>query len=778
MYRFLPRRFGLFPAMFIGPLHGRAYGTVRAITELIAVLTILVAAPLGAQEAPPSATLQGVVVHAGTGAPLPRVRVGVEGGPAVETGPDGRFLIPGLPAGTVRVSVSAVGYGLAQRTLEMAAGAVAEVTIPLSEGAATYTETVTVSGDRFRRPDPGVPAQQTLGSADLQNLRGVVADDALRAVQVLPGVATGDDFRSEFSVRGSDFSHLNFTVDGFATPFLMHMVRAVDERANTGSVAMVNSDVLEEVTLSNGGYAQRSGNRTGAELAFTLREGSRDRRVFRASVSGTSASMTAEGPVGRGRKGSWLVSGRKSYLDLLIDRLSDEGLSFGFADLQAKVRYDFSPRHSATMTFIAGDSRLREIPQRADESDLFVGNNASAIAIGSWRTTFGRGLVTTGVLAARNVFDNYTLGGVTLEEGTNHQLAVRSDLSLRVGPRLQLETGILAEHTREFQRKQRLTGQTAVAVNDYRAEGVRQGGYARIRISSGRLTLSPGWRMDYWDLTRQTTASPWLQAELALPRGFTLRGAGGLYQQFPDFEEVRGAFAGPSMEPESAVHADLSLEQRLSEATRFQVTFYNRKDDDLIRRPGADTRLAGGRLVRGSPTAPYANRLDGDARGTEFLLQGSSPRAFSGWLSYAYGRNRYTDIVSGEQYWGDLDQRHTLNAYAFYRFSHRFSSSVKFRMGSNFPIPGYYAEQGSGYTLSEHRNRARLPSYARLDLRANRTFDWTRRRLTLFVEVLNVLNRENVRFNPPRVSSTTREVTRLFDSLVPVVPSAGILFEF
>jgi hypothetical protein len=71
-----------------------------------------------------------------------------------------------------------------------------------------------------------------------------------------------------------------------------------------------------------------------------------------------------------------------------------------------------------------------------------------------------------------------------------------------------------------------------------------------------------------------------------------------------------------------------------------------------------------------------------------------------------------------------------------------------------------------------------MPSYARLDLRANRTFDWSRKRLTLFVEVLNVLNRENVRFNPPRISSATREVTRLFDSLVPVVPSAGVLFEF
>ena len=59
----------------------------------------------------------------------------------------------------------------------------------------------------------------------------MLADDPLRAVQVLPGVAAGDDLRSEFSVRGSDFTHMNMTVDGFSTPFLLHTVRAVEDRS-------------------------------------------------------------------------------------------------------------------------------------------------------------------------------------------------------------------------------------------------------------------------------------------------------------------------------------------------------------------------------------------------------------------------------------------------------------------------------------------------------------------------------------------------------------------
>jgi hypothetical protein len=80
-----------------------------------------------------------------------------------------------------------------------------------------------------------------LGSADIQNLRGVLADDPLRAVQVLPGVASADDLRSEFSVRGSPFTHLNMTVDGFSTPYLLHTVRAIEDPIGVRSPQINNT---------------------------------------------------------------------------------------------------------------------------------------------------------------------------------------------------------------------------------------------------------------------------------------------------------------------------------------------------------------------------------------------------------------------------------------------------------------------------------------------------------------------------------------------------------
>ena len=129
-------------------------------------------------------SIAGSTVDAKTGVALPRVLVVEQGsGRTAQTDDRGHFELRDVPAGTRRLFVSVVGYALVQRDVDVRAGATLDVTIPLSEGTGTYTTTVTVSADLFRAAEPAVAAQQTLGSAEIQNLRGVLADDPLRAVQ-------------------------------------------------------------------------------------------------------------------------------------------------------------------------------------------------------------------------------------------------------------------------------------------------------------------------------------------------------------------------------------------------------------------------------------------------------------------------------------------------------------------------------------------------------------------------------------------------------------------
>jgi outer membrane cobalamin receptor len=246
----------------------------------------------------------------------------------------------------------------------------------------------------------------------------------------------------------------------------------------------------------------------------------------------------------------------------------------------------------------------------------------------------------------------------------------------------------------------------------------------------------------------------------------------GLYHQFPDFKEVYGFNAGTDLRPESARQVDLSLEHRLGPRTRWQVTAFHREESDVLRLPDL-FRLVNGRPVLRPFPAHYENALDGRGYGAELFVQRDLAPGLSGWGSYTWSHTTRTDRVTGERFDADFDQRHTANLYAYYAISSRASVSAKLLLGSNFPMPGYWQERGPLLFVGEQRNAVRLPGYARLDVRANRVFNYTKRRLTLFVEVMNVLDRSNVRWNSPGVTLRTGQAFDYLQELFPLLPSAS-----
>ena len=73
------------------------------------------------------------------------------------------------------------------------------------------------------------------------------------------------------------------------------------------------------MTLLNGGYAQRYGDRTGAEVDFRLGEGSRERRQFPRGRERNQRVRGGGGPIGS-EAGLLALTARQSYLQLLVER--------------------------------------------------------------------------------------------------------------------------------------------------------------------------------------------------------------------------------------------------------------------------------------------------------------------------------------------------------------------------------------------------------------------------------------------------------------------------
>lgn len=729
-------------------------------------------------------TIRGTVVDKRTGVPLPGVRVTVQGTLLTTVSEDdGTFVVANVPAEPQSLFISLVGYGLARPIVSVEPDQTVEITIALADGLGSYSEEVIVVADQFRGADPAVPVQQTLTNADLQDLRGVIADDPLRAVQALPNVATGDDFRSEFSVRASDFRHIGLSLDGVPIGWFVHLTRGLQD---TGSVSILNGDVIERATLLSGPYPQRAPGRTGAWLSLDLQDGSRTATQGHLSVSGTTASISVNGPLGSGRRGSWLFSARQSYLQWILHRLDPSGGSaFGFSDVVGKLTYDLTSRQQLRVSVLAGRSKLDEEDENPGPNAVGEAVNHTTVATAEWRWTLSRAVVTQRGAIRRGNFTNTGQFGQVM--GFGHESSgwytadVRSDLgrgvSLSAGGTLHREE--LSQTSRQFAFGP-TPGSTVILSEDALAHASwTSAAYAGLAWQrAGGASVDGGIGVSHSSGVGSRPASGWLLGAWPVGRGVSLRAGASVAWQFPDAEQRSRFGEAAPIRPERGVSVDLGIEQRLSSGVRWQATLFSRDERDVLRLDDAEPRLVGSAAAGASSMPTWRNALSGYARGVELVVQRRAASGLAGWAAYSYGRARQTDAAAGESFWSDFDQRHAFNTYALYRFTPKTSLSGKLRLGSNFPLAGYFARDTAGaLVLSRDRNRLRLPAYSRMDMRVNHTFTFTRRRLTLFVEVMNVLGHTN--YGPTDGTIRTNgQLAGFTEKLMPFLPSIGFVFDF
>ena len=548
---------------------------------------------------------------------------------------------------------------------------------------------------------------------------------------------------------------------------------------------MINGDVLERVSLMSGAYPQRVGGRTGAFVAFEQREGSRDRQSSRLAISGSSVSFVSEGPLGSDKGGSWLVSGRKSYLDLLFAQVFDDpSFTFGFEDVQAYLVRDLASRHQLRATLLGGQSRFNEHDENLGANDLFQARLNGWLGAIQWRYVRPGGLVISQhVYGTGGRYRNVNRDRVDLSTASGRDLGYRADISYAASASTLIEAGGHVNQTTESAGGQDVFDQSRVAF----------GAYTQARLSpSPRVVIVPGVRVDRWATVDRTDVSPWINTEWKLTDVAKVVAGAGIHRPAPQFANVFGAHGNADLVAEMAEHVDAGVEHAIRGRMRLRLGGYVRRERDVIDLSEGQFRMRGGVIIPPAPNATFGNVLDGRARGIEVSVHRTAATGISGWIAYSFGRIDYTDRRTGDRFPGDFDERHNVSANATWRLSNRTSVTTKFRGSSNFPIPGYFRQEeerfgGGGflgpltmqvYYLGDRRNQVRLPAYTRLDVRANRTYTWQQRRLTLFVEVTNIFNRANHRYTGSDINGRTGRVSGLTEELFPIIPSAGLLIEF
>jgi len=730
-------------------------------------------------------SLRGRVVDARTGEPVAKVRVIVSGTDLTTTTDDnGEFTFENLPPGQVDLYITTVTFGLVKKTITISETNNSVAEIALNESAAALTESVTVATGPFERAETNVPSEQTLNKRELHELSSVLVGDPLRAAHGLPGVAANDDYRSEFAVRGAGFDRVGLFVDGILTDNFVHTIAG--GYPDTGSLSVINADTVDSVALLGGAFPVRFGYRSAGVLDVMTRDGNRVKPTGRFSAALSGLGGVVDGPFDEGR-GTYLFAARKSYLGYLVRRFNNQFEDtnnppvLSFADGHAKVSYDLTKRDHVGFSLILGDFTFDRNRDRdlLGFNQVFRGNTRNLMANGYWATTLNPHLfVQTRVFGLRSTFNNVNRNDDRLEDGNRSQFGVRLDVNYQWNAN-HLESGLYIRRLSVNSATTFFDFFNGLLVNSlsFERSGVEQGYYVQDTWTSPRhgLSLTGGLRVEHSSVTSETVVSPRGSFAWTVDKTWKLRFGAGRYHQFPDFEQMFGRLGNPDLKSHRSTHVNASVERLLGDRTRILAEVFDREDRGLFFSLN-EPRLSGGFVTFSE--FPFQNSLNGHARGFELTLQRRSANKLAGWISYAYTRTELTDERNSLVFPSDADQRHTVNVYANYRFNDTWNLSSELRYGSGQPIPGFFGQDSQGYFLTDERNQTRVPFYNRIDVRLSKAFLFKKWKMTLTGEVLNLLNRNNVRYAGFDFFTFDGRVIGQLDHVFPILPSAGVVIEF
>ena len=286
----------------------------------------------------PAGSIQGVVRTEDSQVPIPSATIHLpELRRGVTADERGFFIVPNIPAGSWRVRVTALGYESLEVEVDVPSSGVVRLDLELAARPVQIAP-VEVQGQRGDAVDASHaagPGTLRLSGDALRAVPTVAEPDIIRAIQMLPSVATASDFSSALYVRGGTPDQNLISLDGVPLFNPYHL---------GGFFGAVDPDVVQSVGMVAGAFAASTGDRLSSVIDIRTRDGGRDRTRGFGAVGLVSSRAGLDGPLPGGR-GSYLASVRRTYLDIFTRGAEAVGLipfslPYSFTDAQFKVVHD------------------------------------------------------------------------------------------------------------------------------------------------------------------------------------------------------------------------------------------------------------------------------------------------------------------------------------------------------------------------------------------------------------------------------------------------------
>jgi hypothetical protein len=478
--------------------------------------------------------------------------------------------------------------------------------------------------------------------------------------------------------------------------------------------------------------------------------------------------VLAEGPISS--RGSWLVTARKSYLDLIAGAFSLTAIP-QYSNYETKVVYDLSRVHQLAFVSVGGyDSiRFNADMNKTDEPDTVDINDVGWRGLAGVRLRSLLGRSGVGVLSiAHNqssfrtdIWDKLKDGQLIQHNNSREgETTAKYDLTYELGRAATLRAGAYSKY---FASNLQVTQPTG-ADNPFSADGTRlntldlgirptawqHGGYVQASTHLQAVTLTLGGRYDYFSRRALARWSPRGGLSLKLRRNLELSASAGSYYQMPPLLATSATPENAALVPIRSDHLVLGTTYLPRPDLKLTVEAYRKRYTDYpvsTQMPALTLADLGDQFDAGY-LMPLVGKGRGRVSGIELYVQKKLTRVLWGQVSYAYSR---TEQRALDDIWrpGYFDLPHALAVSGGWKVGHGLELSTKFSVTSGRPDIPFDLDESARqnravYDMSRFK-AGRTPAYHRLDLRLDRRTSHNWGNMVFYVEADNVYNRKNVR---------------------------------
>jgi len=672
----------------------------------------------------------------------------IESGKGMATEMNGYYIIQGVAEGMYTLMVSYVGFRTYRAPVSIAAGESKKINVTLSEKMVEMTE-VEVTAERLQRRNNIQPSKINLSPRMMKAAPALAEPDLFRTIQALPGVLTTSEFSTGLVIRGGNTDQNLILLDGITVYNPSHL---------GGVFSNFIVDGVKEAELIKGGYNAEYGGRLSAVLNVISREGNRNKFKGKANLSLLSAQTTLEGPF---YKGAWLVSGRRTYFDVLLPKVLPEGTAskippYYFYDIQSHIFSDITSQDRVSISFYNGIDDLI-----FDTFGLTAkwGNNTVST---HYRRVFSERLIGNFLIANSIFFTEFGLGGSSGIQSKNEidDITVSGNMTWFKSPETTVKFGV-QHKTLGFQYLNSFQDSIQFEIKTRPAEFAQ---YMKFKYAPNSVwIIEPGLRLSHYNVFPDSLFPDLrLGVKYLLTDDRYINMSMGNYHQFictfqDDYNPTildQWIAVDPSVAPGKSTQFVLGYEEYIRNTYKVQIEGYYKDIKNLLtfeeKRSTTDAEISDEKL------SDILTPADGYAYGLEVFGQKMSGK-LSGWLAYTFSISRkvMNSIYVGEvrEYYTNWDRTHAFSALGNYQFNEKWEMNWRLALQSGqayTPILGYYVQHFPGSpdetfrTIPGTRNSGRYSPYSRLDLGLVYHAKIRSTKLDIFLQIINTFNRENI----------------------------------